>query len=270
MTYRATAYVASMLYGLLVAHPISAVGAGEQGVAAEAVRAETEFVVNTAADVISSGDEYLAKNRFVVLADGHTLYYDLSGAPAETVLSKTDPLSIPLEAEIRVNALRRDFRSSVSQHSFWVTPLDTVEKSVLECVARFAAQQNQGEPAQCSGAIEQRFDELKQAIEHFATAERFSVAGATQSRAPVAGYLVQVKVEPSRARIRVMTALEYRKCIFFKVPLENQWTDLVAADQEMIGRYRYRAEWPMELGGPEEGQFEVRKPGTIVFRPKQP
>src|SRR5271157_1333438 len=90
-----------------------------------------------------------------------------------------------------------------------------------------------------------------------------------EMRGSVRGYRVRVNVEPPRARVRVMTLLEYRKCLYFRSPLEDQWIDLLSVENEMIGRYRYLALWPPELNGREEGEIEITGPATITFAPKQ-
>ena len=64
-----------------------------------------------------------------------------------------------------------------------------------------------------------------------------------------------------------MTLLEYKKCINSHTALSDQWNDMVEGDVKLIGRYHYLAEWPQELNGPEEGNFEIREPGAITFRP---
>jgi hypothetical protein len=148
-----------------------------------------------------------------------------------------------------------------------------VEKRAVGCIASVVAQQNYGTSAplqeECSKELEQQFGDVKQAIVGYATAHNLTPISIAQGRDPAAGYQVQIKIDPPRARVRVMTVLEYKKCMYFKTPLEEQWIDLLGGEQEMIGRYQYRAEWPADLGGPEEGTFEIRKAGAITFRPKQ-
>ena len=66
-----------------------------------------------------------------------------------------------------------------------------------------------------------------------------------------------------------MTLLEFKKCQYLKVPTEEcRWNELLDTASEMIGWYHYRAEWPLELNGPEEGDFEIKKESTITFKPK--
>jgi hypothetical protein len=245
----------------------------QQDLPESTAREQMELIERLASEEINSGDSFLGKTRFAVRAEDHAVYYDLGRVSPKAVLSGTDPLAIPLEATIRMEALRRDFRTSAPSDKFWAEPLDSVRRAVSDCVGRITAEKAgagvvaSGE--QCSNELERRFDALRRAIELFAVAHDLTTSPNSQSRDPAAGYRVQVRIEPPRARIRVMTALEYRKCNYFKIPLEDQWIDLVAQEQDMIGRYRYLAEWPVELGGPEEGEFEVKKAGSMVFHPKQ-
>jgi hypothetical protein len=65
-----------------------------------------------------------------------------------------------------------------------------------------------------------------------------------------------------------MTLLEYKKYQYSQTPKEKyQWNDLLATDNDMIGWYHYRAEWPVELNGPDEGDFEIKGPSTLTFKP---
>ena len=67
-----------------------------------------------------------------------------------------------------------------------------------------------------------------------------------------------------------MTLLEFKKYQYFKTPREQyQWNDILDADNDLIGWYHYRVEWPADLNGPEEGDIEIKKPGVLTFRPTQ-
>jgi hypothetical protein len=80
---------------------------------------------------------------------------------------------------------------------------------------------------------------------------------------------VIVKIEPPRARVDVMTLLEYKKCRYSQIPEDQcQWNEILDPEHLMIGWYHYRADWPQDLNGTEAGDFEITKPGTITFRPK--
>jgi hypothetical protein len=67
-----------------------------------------------------------------------------------------------------------------------------------------------------------------------------------------------------------MPLIEYKKYQYFKVPQEQyQWNDLLDSESDLIGWYHYRAEWPAELHGLEEGDFCIKKPGSITFKPRE-
>lgn len=231
------------------------------------------WATSLAVEAKDSDSTFLGKKRFAIHPDDQTLSYDLTPIPLKHVLSETDPLAVPLEAMIRAEALRRDFQASIPDEKFWIAPIESVEKRALGCIASVMAKQNYGTSApmqeECSKQLAQQFADVKQAIVGYATAHGLTPIATAQGRDPTAGYQVQIKIDPPRARVRVMTVLEYKKCIYFKTPLEEQWIDLLGGEQEMIGRYRYRAEWPADLGGPEEGTFEIQKAGALTFRPKQ-
>jgi len=109
---------------------------------------------------------------------------------------------------------------------------------------------------------------LEAIIQQYATARDLAFVKFT-SKDPVIGYPVRIKIEPPKAHVRVMTLLEYKKYRYTNTaPEQYQWNDLLDSESLMIGWYHYRAEWPQELNGPEEGDFEIKKAGTITFSPK--
>lgn len=65
-----------------------------------------------------------------------------------------------------------------------------------------------------------------------------------------------------------MPFLDYKRCLYFNLPLEEHWNDLSAGTQNLIGRYHYKAEWPPSLHGPEEGNFDVTADTKLTFNPK--
>lgn len=67
-----------------------------------------------------------------------------------------------------------------------------------------------------------------------------------------------------------MSALQYRECRFFHLEEDEFFTDVLQEEVDLIGRYRYRAEWAADLGGPDEGDFEVKGPTTLKFTPREP
>ena len=230
----------------------------------------TGLLTQLAAEQVAEDGNLLGAVRFKIYEGTQTLSCDLTALPANVVLSDRDPYAIPLEALIRVTSLRRDFRATVPNEEFWKTPLNSVERAVQDCVVDIEATHRQQDvlvrEQRCSENIEAEFEKLRTAIAVYAGARHLEIV---EKRGSARGYQVQVKVEPPRARVRVMTVLEYRKCLYFRRPLEDQWIDLLSAENDMIGRYRYLAEWPPELNGPEEGEIEITRPTTITFVPKQ-
>lgn len=216
--------------------------------------------------------KFLGKTRFSIDQQSKTFFYDLSPMPLNVVLSDRDPYARPLEALIRVESLRRDFGSTIPNETFWSASLDSVERAIQHCVQDLEslqpAQDAGRNPQECSRGLEQQFDKLKTSISTYASGHRLEFTEPLQTRDPVIGYRVHIKIDPPKARVRVMTLLEYKKFLYFQTPKEKyQWSDLLTSDNDMIGWYHYRAEWPAELNGPEEGDFEIKKPGTITFKP---
>jgi hypothetical protein len=236
-------------------------------------RTVLDLLVYLAADEIHAGNTLLGRTRFEIDEKEGTFLFDLSPAPRRTVLSETDRYAVVLEALIRIESLKRDFQRAVPTDKFWVEPLDAVQGVVKQCVENIDASNQGGDSRKteraCSTNIEEQFQNLNASVQTYARTHKLIAKVTPADRDPAMGYRVDVKIDPPRARVKVMTALEYKKCLALKAPLENQWNDLLDGDNEMIGRYHYLAEWPAELNGPEEGNFEIRKPTTLTFRPKQ-
>jgi hypothetical protein len=227
-----------------------------------------------ASEQIQRDSEFLGKTRFRLDQQDKTFFYDLAPAPGKFLLAKGDPYEPPLEALIRTEALRRDFRLVVPNDNFWVAPLESIERVIKACVRDLDALMAEGQetPAQelCSARIQTQFDKLQESILSFASGRNFTFLKPAQNRDPAPGYRVQIKIDPPRARIRVMPLLEYKKNQYLKLPQDQyQWNDLLDSESELIGWYHYRAEWPPDLNGPEEGNFCIRKPGLIIFKPPQ-
>jgi hypothetical protein len=229
------------------------------------------FLTKLAGDEVASNDSFLGKTRFAVDSRANTVLYDMTPAPIGLVLSNSDPLSIPMEAMIRTEALRRDLKKSVSTETFWIAPLENVQASIRKCVDSLVQLKSnsalKGREDDCSKGIADQITLLDQSVQTFAKDRKFTLTQRSVDRAPAVGYKVRVSIEPPKARIKFMTLLEYKKCIISHSPLTDQWNDMVEGDVKLIGRYHYLAEWPQELNGPEEGNFEIREPGAITFRP---
>jgi hypothetical protein len=217
------------------------------------------WLKSLAAEQIHTDPRFLGKTRFRIDGEARTFFYDVSPVRPDLVLSASDPYATPLEALIRVEALRRDFKTAIPGEPFWMPSLDSVEKAVSRCAL--------GIP-DCSTGIESNFDVLRKQILDYARSRNLTLAQQDGTRDPVAGYRVQVKIDPPKARVRLMTLLQYRKYQHLQTPREQyQWNDLLDSEADLIGWYHYRAEWPSELNGPEEGDFEIKKPGKLNFNP---
>lgn len=225
-----------------------------------------------ASEQVLTDGEFLGKTRFRIDQQGRTFSYDLRPAPRTFMLAEGDPYAGPLEALIRVEAMRRDFRAAIPGEDFWIAALGSIEGVVQRCIQDLeASKRERGTLATeqtCTTRIQVQFDKLRDAILSFAAANKLTLLELPQTRDPAPGYRVQVKIDPPRARVRVMPLLEYKKYLYFKVPQEQyQWNDLLDSESDMIGWYHYRAEWPADLNGTEEGDFCIKKPGAITFKP---
>jgi len=232
----------------------------------------SEVLIRLAADGIGEDKEFLGRTRFTISQSERTYTYDLDPIPVRTVLSHKDPYATPLEALIRIESLRRDFHAAVPDEKFWIVPLEAIQGAVQRCIEQLeSTQPKAGSPdgqQECSRSVEGQFSNLENAIRGYATVHSLELVK-FQKRDPVIGYRVRIKIEPPRAHVHVMTLLDYKKYRYFRTPVEQyQWNDLLDDESLMIGWYHYRADWPQDLNGPEEGDFEITKPGTMTFSPK--
>jgi hypothetical protein len=236
-------------------------------------RNSLDLLVSLATDEVHSDSTFLGRSRFEIDEQDHTFRLDLSPAPRRAVLSETDPYAVVLETLIRIESLHRDFKTTVPNEEFWIAPLNAVEAAVRQCSENIDRANSRTDSTRnqkaCSTKIEEQFENLDASVRTYAGAHKLTPKATSLERDPAIGYRVQVKIDPPRARVKIMTVLEYKKSLTFKTPLEDQWNELLDGENEMIGRYHYLAEWPAELNGPEEGNFEIRKPTTLTFRPKQ-
>jgi hypothetical protein len=225
-------------------------------------------------DQVLADGNFLGKTRFSIDQKGHTLFYDLNPVPTNLVLAEGDPYADALEELIRVESLRRDFRATIPNEMFWVAALESIDQIIGRCVRDIEALEPKGRAVtnqqSCSDNVHKAFDELSATIITYAKEHGLEIVEPARTRDPSPGYRVQIKIEPPRARVRVMMLLAYKKCQYFKTSNQQcPWNDLLDSESDMIGWYHYRAEWPPELGGTEEGDFEIKKPGTVTFKPPQ-
>lgn len=224
-----------------------------------------------ASEEVKTDQRFLGETRFTIDEQNHTFFYDLDAVPLNVVLSDRDPYAEPLEALIRVESLRRDFGSTLPNEAFWSKPLDSIELAIQRCVQVLENRQTQdaaNDPQQCSNDIDVQFRQLDTTILLYADAHGLKFTPPSGKRDPVLGYRVHILIDPPKARIRVMPLLAFKKYQYSQTPKDKyQWSDLLASDNDMIGWYHYRAEWPAELNGADEGDIEVKGPTTITFKP---
>jgi hypothetical protein len=225
-----------------------------------------------ASEQVKTDQRFLGETRFTIDQQNQTFSYDLRAVPLNVVLSDRDPYAKPLEALIRLETLRRDFGSTIPNETFWSKSLNSVELAVQRCVEvlenRQTAQDAVNDSQECSNGVDVRFAQLETAISLYADAHGLKFRPPSDKREAVLGYRVHVLIDPPKARVRVMTLLAFKKYQYSQTAKDKyQWSDLLASDVDMIGWYHFRAEWPAELNGPDEGDIEVKGPETITFKP---
>ena len=215
-----------------------------------------------------SDDSNLGRNR-VSISD-RTLMYDFQPVGEDSLTAHPGRLTSCLEILIRVEALRRDFQRYLPNEQFWGPPLKRIQNltsRMLQAAYNSTSEDewrksNQGYEDQVAGEFAALEGELV-AYARTAGLDMKSTRGAQQ------GYKVEIRIEPAKARLKFMPFLDYRRCIAFKLNLKDYWVVLSPGTHTLIGKYRYLAEWPPSLSGPEEDNFEIAEEGMkLTFQPK--
>jgi hypothetical protein len=219
-----------------------------------------------AQQAIISDSEYLGRNRLKII--DNQLVYDFAPIPLENVLQKGDPYAAPLEAFIRADALQRDIKKFVGTKSSLLDPLATVEQVARQMVvANFVvgnASERRKQLESQGEQIDSAFKALEIKLRDYAAQNNLQIQG---RRGGQDFFMVEVHIEPPRARIHFMPYLAYRKCVLWQRPLSDAWNDLLPGKRGMIGRYFYVADWPSALGGRETNSFEIREDTKVTFTP---
>jgi hypothetical protein len=234
--------------------------ASGRGTAADA-RDEFAVLDKLSNDLVNS-DSYYGRKRLVV-SEGRIALMDFGadqpgGAQADDIKTRL------LECLARVKTLRRDFASSFPGASFWVEPLDRIEDTVRDLDASHdATTRNNSKLAMMK--VDEQFRSLERLTTAYATEHHVETSA---SREPATPYEVQIQTDPPKiATVKYMTYLSYRRCLAFKIALDEQWLVMPEGKCPLIGKYRYRVEWPAELGGPVEGTLEITRDSNLTFRP---
>jgi hypothetical protein len=205
-----------------------------------------------------------------VLIQNQVLTYDLRPEPYTALVSRPDRLTVPLEVSIRAAVLTRDFRAALPSEIFWVQPLEQVQALTSRIVQAAYDTASDDEWRLKLDAYQRETETDFKAVEtgllEYANRSKLNVVN---TRGSSDGYPVEIRIEPPKARVRYVPFLDYLRSQYFHKSLDDEWNDLSAGTNILIGRYHYRAEWPKSLNGPEEGNFEVHGKVTITFRPKE-
>lgn len=226
-----------------------------------------KLLVALAKDAVSE-DSNLGRNRVSIL--DRTLTYDFQPVREDVLTSHPGRMTGCLEILIRVDALRRDFRRYLPTERFWSPPLERIQNlaaRMLEAAYKTSSddewrKSKQGYEDQVAGEFAALDSEL------FAYA-RMDGLDLKSTRGVQQGYKVEIRIEPAKARLKFMPFLDYRRCIAFKLNLIDYWVVLSPGMHTLIGKYRYLADWPASLSGPEEDNFEIGEEGMkLTFQPK--
>jgi len=224
--------------------------------------AQSDFgsLENLARFAITSDPAYLGRPRFRIA--NNRVLYDVSPVPADDILNSRDPLAIPLECLIRLEALKRDFLLAVPKEVFWRAPLRNLQIQLRSYMLHSRADTPNGSTDQLEAAIRREWQSLSTRVEKYAFQQGLDVQ---TSREPAPGFKVAVKIVPPNGRVRYMPFLAYEKAVTMKTSLDEQWRELLAGAVTLIGRYRYRADWmdPIHM---EEGNFEIREATDLTFQ----
>ncbi len=209
------------------------------------------------------GDDNLGRPRIYVVAS--TLHCDMRPVLSTSLALPENRLTLPLALLIQISTLRRDFAAVLPAVPAWRQPLNDIEK-LLPAILTAAYSDSSADEWHKSvriyeSSVAASLDELNGSLLAYAAKHHLDLR---RTREPATGYPVQIHIVPTATRIRFMPFLQYRLCVVFAMNLDDQWTDLNEGTHTLIGRYRYRAEWPT----PEEGTFEIRATSTLNFRPK--
>jgi hypothetical protein len=222
------------------------------------------FLADVVNDPIVSNDSLLGKPRVIVDENAATLELHLEPIPARYLLNEGSPLNTALEADIRLSILRRDLASAFSEQS-WTPAFGTIDEAIRACVETEVNSTDQKKHATNEDpcpAIGAGFAQLGTQIEHEAKQRHLDVI---ETRGGVTPFPIRMSFVPRKVPLKIMTALQYRECQVLHQPMQGEFNDVVQDPVYLIGRYHYRVEWPAELGGPQEGDFEIKSGGTLRF-----
>ena len=203
---------------------------------------------------------------------GNSLTYNLlldPSLPAPDSSEVDDRLTRPLQQILRLAEIRRDLLRTKMQTPAILGSLKDAEESTAAMVDLAYHAAAVGDWVTRRQALESHIDRslahLETQLVDLAQKQHLTIL---KKREGPQGFKVNIAVDPPIARVRFMPLLKYRLATAFGEPLDNQWVILNPGPQQLLGRYFYRAEWPDDLNGTEEGIFDIRSASSVTFKPK--
>jgi len=230
----------------------------------KSARAITPVILASVAGEAIRSDPVLGKQRVKMLEGNRSLYVDITPFPLEYIGAAGDATIVPLEGEVRLQALRRDLQQYFPNETFWKAPLDDIETAISGLLER---SQNKRGTRPISSAdlstenLEKAFGKLQESLVTYAAQQHLSLE---QSRSPSPGFLVTVKFESPDVNVRVMPYLAYLMCKQLGISFEGQLRQLSEGSHKMSGKYHYIARWSVGPNGRDEGDFEILDDGDVV------
>jgi hypothetical protein len=227
----------------------------------------SQFLSDVANDPRTMDDPLLGKQRVALDKQNRSLQFNLAHFPSGSILSEDDPLSEPLEAAIRLRALRRDLSVAFPDDATWEPLINATSQAIYDCVntsANSATVPPLNTVSDPCPTIEVSFGRFARKLREYAKIHKLDLV---ESRGATSLFPVKITFDPKSVKLKIMTALQYRECMFFHLQEDQFFSDVLQTDQSLVGRYHYRAEWPHDLGGPDEGDFEIKGPATLKFSP---
>jgi len=159
-----------------------------------------------------------------------------------------------------VERLRIIFQGTSIPESIWSQRLQKLRNLVYQSVVEIESIQDQKELlSKQKKHIEEtnrELEELKEFIYKFYTKQGYQVVTINSPEGYSPPFQVKMSTDPQGGTIKMMTYLQYRKCIILKLA-QDLWP-WITYNQDysfLIGKYRYGVKWPD--GRKAEGNIEI-------------
>jgi hypothetical protein len=250
-----------------------------RGAVDDEIAADSPLIHKPEFEVTSIGDEKqltIKRGNFELLGFGDDLYSfpfaaEMNIELLRRALSNIDPAILAVEncgASSRSGTIQS--KTPFSCRDRLSAVLDSAESHVAKMVSLLVGEHS---PALRSKLVEEqkaiddllgrRFYDLVESAAESKGIDTFFVRGGTVPE-PIS---VEVGSVPNGAKISLMTELAFRRQGLSNVA-ENQWpwTEVVQNPMKLLGRYRYKAQWPD--GTITQGMIDVRSASPIRISEK--